>query len=239
VSHGSAIPTHSKCYIGAISMTIYRKIYEQNFGPIPKEPNGRTYEIHHIDGNHSNNEPSNLKAVTIQEHYNIHYAQGDWGACFKIAKRMEMPPSVKSELARLAANKRLMEGIHNFQDKAFHQKYSSINQQNRVLSGKHNFLGSGLQKSRVDNGTHHFLGSGLQKSRVDNGTHPFLKQNRTKYSCGITSEKAKKIQQDLIENGTHTGTKQFAQIHTCPHCDKEGKGLIMFRFHFDNCKFLK
>jgi hypothetical protein len=203
-------------------MTIYRKIYEQNFGPIPKEPNGRTYEIHHIDGNHSNNEPSNLKAVTIQEHYNIHYAQGDWGACFKMAKRMEMPPPVKSKLARLAANKRLIDGTHNFQDKTFHTKHSSINQQNRVLSGKHNFLGNGLQKSRLDN-----------------GTHPFLKQNRTKYACGITSEKAKKIQQDLIEAGMHTGTKQFAQVHTCPHCNKEGKGLIMFRFHFDKCKFLK
>jgi hypothetical protein len=58
-------------------MSIYRKIYEQNFGPIPKEPNGRTYEIHHIDGNHNNNDPTNLSAMTIQEHYDIHYSQGD------------------------------------------------------------------------------------------------------------------------------------------------------------------
>ena len=211
-------------------MTIYRKIYEQNFGPIPKEPNGRTYEIHHIDGNHNNNDPTNLSAMTIQEHYDIHYSQGDWGACFKMAKRMEMTPEVKSRLASLASKKRLTEGTHNFQDENFHTKHSSINQRNRVLSGKHNFLGSGLQKSRVAN-----------------GTHPFLKQNRTKYdwcsnqqpAFGITSEKARKIQQDLIQAGIHTGTKQFAQIHSCPHCGKEGKGLIMFRFHFDNCKLIK
>ena len=24
--------------------------------------------------------------------------------------------------------------------------------------------------------------------------------------------------------------------HTCPHCGKEGKGPIMFRYHMDNCK---
>jgi len=25
--------------------------------------------------------------------------------------------------------------------------------------------------------------------------------------------------------------------HICPHCGKEGGGPVMFRFHFDNCKF--
>jgi hypothetical protein len=53
---------------------VFRKIYEDYFGPIPKDSDGRSYDIHHIDGDHSNNHPSNLKAVTIQEHYDIHYA---------------------------------------------------------------------------------------------------------------------------------------------------------------------
>lgn len=44
----------------------YRKIYENHSGSIPKG-----YEIHHIDGNHSNNIPSNLMAVTAEEHYNL------------------------------------------------------------------------------------------------------------------------------------------------------------------------
>ena len=61
--------------------TNYRKIYENHYGPIPKEENGRSYEIHHLDGNHHNNDPKNLKAVRIQEHYDIHYSQGDWSAC--------------------------------------------------------------------------------------------------------------------------------------------------------------
>ena len=92
---------------GAISMTIYctttnyRKIYENHIGVIPKEPNGRTYEIHHLDGNHSNNDPLNLKAVTLQEHYDIHYAQGDWGACMLMKlQRMDHSPDEIVELNR-------------------------------------------------------------------------------------------------------------------------------------------
>ena len=32
------------------------------------------------------------------------------------------------------------------------------------------------------------------------------------------------------------GTVSSNKIRICPHCTKEGKGPIMFRFHFDNCK---
>ena len=71
-------------------MTIYRKIYEQNFGPIPKDENGRSFEIHHIDGNHKNNHISNLMCVSIDQHYDIHISQNDWWAALMIAKRMFM-----------------------------------------------------------------------------------------------------------------------------------------------------
>jgi len=30
------------------SHKFYRKIYEQHYGPIPVDSDGRTYEIHHI-----------------------------------------------------------------------------------------------------------------------------------------------------------------------------------------------
>lgn len=93
----------------------YRKIYEKHYGPIPKDENNRSYEIHHLDKNHQNNNPLNLIAVTIQEHYNLHYAQGNLGACYKIARRMEMSPEELSNLAREIAKKLLSEGRHNFQ----------------------------------------------------------------------------------------------------------------------------
>lgn len=95
-------------------MIIYRKIYQEHFGSIPKEPNGRSYEIHHIDGNSSNNDPSNLKAVTIQEHYEIHRSQGDWAACLLVSKRLKLSPIEISEISRKNAKKQFENGTHPF-----------------------------------------------------------------------------------------------------------------------------
>jgi hypothetical protein len=87
-------------YCGTIK---YRKIYENHTGIIPKEVDGRTYEIHHIDGNHSNNSPINLVAVPIQKHYDIHYSQGDWAACLLMSARIKISPEEKSKLASKTA----------------------------------------------------------------------------------------------------------------------------------------
>jgi len=65
----------------------YRHIWESVYGEIPKDENGRSYEIHHIDGNKKNNVISNLMCISIKDHYNIHYKQGDWEACALIASR--------------------------------------------------------------------------------------------------------------------------------------------------------
>lgn len=66
----------------------YRKIWEDAFGSIPKDEQGRSYEIHHIDGDRTNNSLSNLKCVSIDEHFKIHLAQGDLNACHAINIRM-------------------------------------------------------------------------------------------------------------------------------------------------------
>ena len=55
----------------------YRKIYESHYGKIPKDKDGRSYQIHHIDGNHNNNHNTNLKSLTEKEHYEIHITQGE------------------------------------------------------------------------------------------------------------------------------------------------------------------
>ena len=95
-------------------MSNYRKIYEQHYGPIPKDNDGRTYEVHHIDGNHKNDSPENLIAVSIQEHYNIHYKQGDWAACHRIAVKMKLSHQEISELATKNNLKRVADGTHPF-----------------------------------------------------------------------------------------------------------------------------
>ena len=71
-------------------------------------------EIHHIDGNHDNNDISNLMPVTIQEHFEIHRSQGDYGAAFRIAQRMEISKEETSRLASLAASKANAEGKCGF-----------------------------------------------------------------------------------------------------------------------------
>lgn len=81
-------------------MSQYRKIWEHYHGIIPVDENGRTYEIHHIDGNRENNDINNLLCISIKEHYDIHYKQGDYGACVMIAKRMELPTDYLSEIQK-------------------------------------------------------------------------------------------------------------------------------------------
>lgn len=78
----------------------YRKIWESANGPIPKDNEGFSYEIHHIDGNHKNNSLDNLKLVTIREHLQIHLEQEDWFAAALIAKRIGYGPDYTSELQR-------------------------------------------------------------------------------------------------------------------------------------------
>jgi hypothetical protein len=82
--------------------SVYRKIWEENYGKIPLDENGRTYEIHHIDGNRNNNSIDNLKCVSITEHYNIHFKQGDYQACLRMSERMKLTAKQKSELASKA-----------------------------------------------------------------------------------------------------------------------------------------
>jgi hypothetical protein len=78
----------------------YRRIYERQYGPIPLDEDGRSFEIHHIDGDRTNNDPSNLVAMSIREHYDVHYRQGDYGACYRMAIRMSKTPEEISDLAK-------------------------------------------------------------------------------------------------------------------------------------------
>jgi len=66
----------------------YRQIWQQANGPIPVDEQGRSYEIHHVDGNRKNNDLSNLVCITIEEHLRIHEKQGDEAACHAIRVRM-------------------------------------------------------------------------------------------------------------------------------------------------------
>jgi hypothetical protein len=82
-------------------MTDYRAIWANTYGPIPPG-----YEVHHINGDRANNHIDNLKCLTIYEHYEVHYKQGDYGACHAIALRMQMDDSEFRILCSKAQKKR-------------------------------------------------------------------------------------------------------------------------------------
>jgi hypothetical protein len=190
----------------------YRGIFTKHHGPIPKDETGYTYEIHHIDGNHLNNHPDNLKAVSIKEHYDIHYSQNDWGACLLIASKMKLPHEERSNLASKYQKSRVINGTHPFLNTEFQKEQSRKSNFKRLSDGTHNFLNSNIQsvagkisnKKRLSNGTHNFLGGEIQNKKIKNGTHHLLAGNRPKVKC--------------------------------PHCDKIGDKNLMTRWHFDRCK---
>jgi hypothetical protein len=198
----------------------YKKIYEHHHGPIPKEEDGRSYEIHHVDGNHSNNDPMNLMAVTLQEHYTIHESQGDWYACWLMSwQRMNKTPEEISALASAVANEQVKNGTHPWQtrldgtslilERMSDPDYvnplskrtdgTSVSSDN-VTNGTHNFLkrsdGSSIALDRVLDGTHHLLSGEIQRKsnakRIENGTHHML-----------TRSDGTSYQQDLVKNGEH------------------------------------
>ena len=83
----------------------YRKIWEKANGPIPLDELGKTYEIHHIDGNRQNNSIDNLICLSIQEHYDLHYKQKDWKACYQIRRRLNLSIEALNDLnSKLSEN---------------------------------------------------------------------------------------------------------------------------------------
>jgi hypothetical protein len=146
----------------------YRKIYENHYGPIPREENGRTYEIHHVDGNHSNNNPTNLVAVTLQEHYDIHYSQKDYAACYYMTiQRLNASPEALSELSRKMQLARVDNGTHPFLTRADGSSLATDRILNQIKYGPHPFLtradGSSLSSDRVKDGTHNWLDGKSQR----------------------------------------------------------------------------
>lgn len=84
----------------------YSSIWIEANGPIPLDKNGRSYEIHHINGDHNDNRLENLQLVSIEEHYAIHFNQKDFYACQLIAQRMAINPTMLSNICSELAKER-------------------------------------------------------------------------------------------------------------------------------------
>jgi hypothetical protein len=69
----------------------YRKVWELHNGPIPKDTEGRSYEIHHLDLDRTNNNIENLQCVSLQEHYEIHLKNGDYASAAFLKQKLGNP----------------------------------------------------------------------------------------------------------------------------------------------------
>jgi hypothetical protein len=114
----------------------YRKVWEMHYGKIPKGIGGRSLEVHHINGDHSDNRIENLKLVTIKEHYDIHYSQGDYAACHLIAKRMCSDPKELSAIVS-GLNKKRIGSLNPFYGKTHTEETKKILKQKS--SGENNY----------------------------------------------------------------------------------------------------
>jgi hypothetical protein len=126
----------------------YRKIWEKHNGPIPRDNEGRSYEIHHLNGDRKDNNLDNLVCITAEEHYRIHLNQGDYAAAFRIAQRMEIDPEIKSELMSKANKQRLKKGEHPFIDTDVRKKAQKTIQ-NRVNNQIHGFQNKEVSEKAV------------------------------------------------------------------------------------------
>jgi HNH endonuclease len=79
-------------------MTHYRKVWQQ-YHKASLLPG---IEIHHINGDHDNNHPDNLLAVTSEEHYYLHLENGDYGAASLISNRALLPINEVVEVRKQA-----------------------------------------------------------------------------------------------------------------------------------------
>ena len=163
----------------------------------------------------NDNSPDNLKAVTIQEHYDIHLKQGDHMACYLISLRMNKTPEELSEIAKKVAKKNAENGTSFFCTEA----------------------GKEYNKKMLKDGTHPLQGRNEEKrqrtlKQAEEGKHPMQMLSKSGKHHFYGGEVQKKTAQRLLAEGKH-----FNQINrTCPHCGKNGNGPVMLKWHFNNCK---
>jgi hypothetical protein len=216
-----------------------RKVWISHNGPIPKDENGRSYEIHHIDGNPKNNSLENLLCVTINEHYEIHRNRGDWGAAALIARRSKMTLEEISKLTKSHNEKMIENGTHPFLKRPDGTSVGLDVAKRLIETGTHNFIGSPYAAKMYENGTHPFLGGTIQRAtnarRINERTHNLLGdrnpshervKNRTHHLLGSTINKKR------LENGTHVSQLKVS----CIFCRKELDKANFSRSHGNKCK---
>lgn len=216
----------------------YRKIWEKENGPIPVDGEGRTYEIHHIDGNKRNNSIQNLQCISIEEHFHIHYSQGDYEAANMIADRMGR------DFRGWKHSSKVIEKISRSNTGKVKQKYK-CQHCSKVIGGLSNL--SKHEKSCKFNPDRVYTPNLAHSKRMEGRKRgPHKKETLVKMS-----EKKRGVPQPWVRERQVGKSKSQVtkdkiklklegikkEVVECPHCGKVGGGGAMIQWHFDNCKY--
>lgn len=186
----------------------YRQIYEQHHGPIPKG-----YHIHHVDGNHTNNNIENLRCITAKEHFDIHYEQGDYGSCWAMLRtgHLILTDEERSDIAKKQMQESKMKNILS----------STMKKTNEILWSNTEF-----RKMQSD----------LCKERFTKLWSDEEYKNKVSSNISDSWNKENRRESQAIKMSTQVVEYNQREM-TCPHCKKTGRGIgIMNRWHFDNCR---
>ena len=207
----------------------YRKIWEKTYGKIPVDSEGRSYEIHHVDGDRSNNVLNNLKCISIQEHYEIHKKQGDESACHAIKIRMgealtDWKHTEKAKAKMSQAKRGKKRKPHSEETKL---KMSEV-QKGKKLSLEHKQKLSDIKRSKEKIKCPH-CGKLLD----------LINARRWHFeNCLVVTGKTKHSRKPFSEEHLNN-LKKAKNVVVCPYCKKIGGANIMRRWHFENCKNFK
>lgn len=220
-------------------LCVYRKIYEEHYGPIPTDQYGNTYHIHHINGDCTDNQIENLIALSVENHYKLHLEQGDYGAAAILANELGIN---SSELRRQAVAKQLAEGRHSSQRAESIAKHKETKRK-RFESGDNPYATPKFKQQQSERRT--ALNLALAAQNMHPSQSADFKKNMSKrikaaaeagslYSQSPEGKQdLKKRTSEMVANGTHASQR----VYNCPYCGKIGKGNPMLRYHMDACKY--
>jgi hypothetical protein len=211
----------------------YRRIWVSYHGKIPKDSEGRSYDIHHLDGNSDNNSIDNLIALSAHDHYCLHRDQGEYGAAALIARRMKVKPEDLSNTVKLQMKELVALGKHNFSEKGFVSVKDKDGVSMRISKTDPRYLSGELVG----------INTGYVVAKDSYGNYVRVAKDDPKLLANelVPSNKNRKhkiVHSNRGHNKDKTWTQKNKESHdkTCMYCNFVGRGSHVSRYHNEKCR---